>query len=232
MLKYFFSILILVVVLVVTVAGFRGQKFDKPPIELFPDMDHQPKVKAQVPSEFFADGRGNRQPIAGTVPLGYAMPLHKPVDGSTGESPSPYKQIKFSNGVSYFDTGRFDNQWGTGIPMKEVTPELISRGQERYNISCAVCHGATGAGNGIAGKYGLVAIANLHQQRIRDMADGEIFNTITHGKNTMMGYGDRIQVQDRWAIVAYIRALQLSQGGASINDVPPAERAQLEAQKQ
>ena len=95
-----------------------------------------------------------------------------------------------------------------------------------------MCHGATGAGNGIAGKYGLVAIANLHQQRIRDMADGEIFNTITHGKNTMMGYGDRIQVQDRWAIVAYIRALQLSQGGATINDVPPAERAQLEAQKQ
>jgi mono/diheme cytochrome c family protein len=64
------------------------------------------------------------------------------------------------------------------------------------------------------------------------MADGEIFNTITHGKNTMMGYGDRIQVQDRWAIVAYMRALQLSQGGATINDVPPAERAKLEAPKQ
>jgi mono/diheme cytochrome c family protein len=140
--------------------------------------------------------------------------------------------VKFSNGVSYFDTGRFDNQWGTGIPVNEVTPEFIARGQERFNVSCAVCHGATAAGNGIAGKYGLVAIANLHQPRIRDMADGEIFNTITHGKNTMMGYGDRIQVQDRWAIVAYIRALQLSQGGAAINDVPPAERAQLEAQKQ
>jgi mono/diheme cytochrome c family protein len=112
----------------------------------------------------------------------------------------------------------------------EVTPEVIAHGQERFNISCKVCHGATGAGNGIAGKYGLVAIANLHQQRIRDMADGEIFNTITHGKNTMMGYGDRIQVQDRWAIVAYIRALQKSQGGATINDVPATERAKLEAQ--
>jgi mono/diheme cytochrome c family protein len=229
MLKYFFYTFVLLVVLVVSVAGFRGQKSTKPPFELFPDMDRQPKVKAQVPSNFYADGRGNREPIAGTVPLGYAMPQHKSVDGSTGAAESPYKRVKFSSGVSYFDTGRFGNQWGTGMPM-EVTPEVISRGQERFTISCKVCHGATGAGNGIAGKYGLVGIANLHQQRIRDMADGEIFNTITHGKNTMMGYGDRIQVQDRWAIVAYIRALQKSQGGATINDVPATERAKLESQ--
>jgi cytochrome c5 len=229
MLKYFFYTFVLLVVLVVSVAGFRGQKSTKPPFEIFPDMDHQPKVKAQTPSTFYADGRANREPIAGTVPLGYAMPQHKPVDGSTGESESPYKQVKFSSGVSYFDTGRFDNQWGTGMPM-EVTPEFIARGQERYAISCKVCHGATGEGNGIAGKYGLVAIANLNQQRIRDMADGEIFNTITHGKNTMMGYGDRIQVQDRWAIIAYMRALQKSQGGATINDVPATERAKLESQ--
>jgi mono/diheme cytochrome c family protein len=229
MLKYFFYTFVLVVVLVVSVAGFRGQKSTKPPIEVFPDMDHQPKVKAQVPSNFYADGRGNRQPIEGTVPLGYAMPQHKPVDGSTGASESPYKKVHFSSGLTYFDTGKFGNQWGTGLPV-EVTPELIARGQERFTISCQVCHGATAAGNGIAGKYGLVAIANLHQQRIRDMADGEIFNTITHGKNTMMGYGDRIQVQDRWAIIAYIRALQKSQGGATINDVPATERAKLEAQ--
>ena len=229
MLKYFFYTFVLLVVLVVSVAGFRGQKSTKPPFEVFPDMDRQPKVKAQVPSNFYADGRGNREPIAGTVPLGYGMPQHKSVDGSTGASESPYKQIKFSSGVSYSATGRFGNQWGTGMPM-EVTPEVISRGQERFTISCKVCHGATGAGNGIAGKYGLVGIANLHQQRIRDMADGEIFNTITHGKNTMMGYGDRIQVQDRWAIVAYIRALQKSQGGATINDVPATERAKLESQ--
>jgi mono/diheme cytochrome c family protein len=229
MLKYFFYTFVLLIVLVVSVAGFRGQKSSKPPFELFPDMDRQPKVKAQVPSNFYADNRGNREPIAGTVPLGYAMPQHKTVDGSTGASESPYKAVKFSSGVSYADTGRFGNQWGTGMPM-EVTPEVIVHGQERYTISCKVCHGDTGAGNGIAGKYGLVAIANLHQQRIRDMADGEIFNTITHGKNTMMGYGDRIQVQDRWAIVAYIRALQKSQGGATINDVPATERAKLEAQ--
>ena len=229
MLKYFFSIFVLVVVLLVTVAGFRGQKFQKPPIELFPDMDHQPKVKSQVPSTFYADGRANREPIAGTVPLGYAMPQHKSVDGSAGESQSPYKQVHFSGGVGYSDTGKMGTSWGTGIPL-EITPEFIARGQERYKISCSVCHGDTGAGNGIAGKYGLVAIANLHQDRIIQMADGEIFNTITHGKNTMMGYGDRIQVQDRWAIITYIRALQKSQGGATIKDVPAIERAKLESQ--
>ena len=229
MLKYFFYTFVLLVVLIVSVAGFRGQKSTKPPFELFPDMDRQPKVKAQVPSNFYADGRGNREPITGTVPLGYAMPQHKEVAGSTGESESPYKQVHFSSGVSYPSTGKIGNQWGTGMPF-EVTPEVIARGQERFGISCKVCHGATGAGNGIAGKYGLVGIANLHQQRIRDMADGEIFNTITHGKNNMMGYGDRIQVQDRWAIVAYIRALQKSQGGAVIKDVPATERAKLESQ--
>jgi len=229
MLKYFFSIFVLVVLLLVTVAGFRGQKFQKPPIELFPDMDHQPKVKSQVPSTFYADGRANREPIAGTVPLGYAMPQHKSVDGSAGESQSPYKQVHFSGGVGYSDTGKMGTSWGTGIPL-EITPEFIARGQERYKISCSVCHGDTGAGNGVAGKYGLVGIANLHQDRIRQMADGEIFNTITHGKNTMMGYGDRIQVQDRWAIITYIRALQKSQGGATIKDVPATERAKLESQ--
>jgi mono/diheme cytochrome c family protein len=229
-LKYFFALFAFVVISIIAVAGFRGQKSTRPPIEIFPDMDHQPKVKAQVPSSFFADGRGAREPVAGTVPLGYAIPLHKPVDGSVGEASGPYKQVYFSSAPVYFDTGKIEDQWGTGMPF-EITPEIIARGQERYTINCSVCHGATGAGNGIAGKYGLVAIANLHQQRIREMADGEIFNTISHGKNTMMGYGDRIQVQDRWAIVAYIRALQKSQGGATINDVPPTQRAELEAQK-
>ncbi len=229
MLKYFFALFGLLVILIVSVAGFRGQKSTRSPIEIFPDMDHQPKVKAQVASSFFSDGRGNRTPVKGTVPIGYAIPLHKPVDGSVGEAAGPYKQIYFSSAPIYFDTGKLGDQWGTGMPF-EISPELMERGRERFTINCSVCHGATGAGNGISSKYGLVAIANLHQERIRNMADGEIFNTITNGKNTMMGYGDRIQVQDRWAIVAYIRALQKSQGGATINDVPPTERAALEAQ--
>jgi mono/diheme cytochrome c family protein len=223
MLRYFFIGLGLFLVGLLAVAGFRGQKSEKPPIEIFPDMDHQPKVKAQAPSEFFADGRGNRQPVPGTVPLGYEAPVSK-------ENPFPdegkYRMVRYSSGTDYLNTGRFGDRWGTGIPMP-VTAELMQRGQERYTIFCGVCHGASGGGNGVAGQYGLVAIASLHQDRLREMADGEIYNTITHGKNTMLGYGSKIPVDDRWAIVAYVRALQMAQT-ATINDVPPAERAALE----
>jgi mono/diheme cytochrome c family protein len=223
MLRYFFIGLGLFLVALFAVAGFRGQQSGKPPIEIFPDMDHQPKVKAQVPSEFFADDRGNRQPVPGTVPLGYEAPVSK-------ENPFPdegkYRMVRYSSGTDYLNTGRFGSQWGTGIPMP-VTAELMQRGQERYTIFCGVCHGASGGGNGVAGQYGLVAIASLHQDRLRDMADGEIYNTITMGKNTMLGYGSKIPVDDRWAIVAYVRALQMAQT-ATINDVPPAERAALE----
>jgi mono/diheme cytochrome c family protein len=223
MLRYFFIGLGLFLVGLLAVAGFRGQKSEKPPIEIFPDMDHQPKVKAQAPSEFFADGRGNRQPVPGTVPLGYEAPVSK-------ENPFPdegkYRMVRYSSGTDYLNTGRFGDQWGTGLPMP-VTAELMQRGQERYTIFCGVCHGASGGGNGVAGQYGLVAIASLHQDRLREMADGEIYNTITHGKNTMLGYGSKIPVDDRWAIVAYVRALQMAQT-ATINDVPPAERAALE----
>ena len=230
MLRYFFIIFGLLVILVVSIAGFRGQKSERPPIEVFSDMRHQPKVKAQGPSLFFADGRGGRKPVDGTVPIGYAIPLHKPVDDSVGQAGGPYRQIYFSSGPVYFDTGKIGDQWGTGMPF-EITPELMERGRERFTINCSPCHGATAAGNGISSKFGLVTIANLHQERIRTMADGEIFNTLTNGRNTMMGYGDRIQVQDRWAIIAYVRALQKSQGGATINDVPAGERAALEARK-
>ncbi|MBU3665006.1 MAG: cytochrome c [Chthoniobacterales bacterium] len=227
MLRSFFIALGLFLVLLLAVAGFRGQKSGKPPIEIFPDMDHQPKVKSQVPSKFFADDRGNRVPVPGTVPLGYEMPRSK-------NNPFPdegkYRGVRFSAGTDYFNTGRFGNQWGTGIPVA-VTPELMQRGKERYTIYCAVCHGDSGAGNGVAGQYGMVAIASYHQDRLRVMADGEIFNTITHGKNTMLGYGANIPVDDRWAIVAYVRALQLAQT-ATINDVPADERAKLEAPPQ
>lgn len=105
--------------------------------------------------------------------------------------------------------------------------EVMARGQERYAIFCAVCHGATGAGNGMAQKFGVNTVQSLLQERLRLVSDGEMFDTITHGKNTMLGYGDRIPVPDRWAIVAYVRALQKSQGGATLTEVPEAERANL-----
>ena len=224
MLRYFFIALGFFLVLLAAVAGFRGQTGKKPPIEIFPDMDHQPKVKSQVPSRFFADNRGNRTPVPGTVPLGYEMPLSK-------DDPFPdegkYRTVRFSAGTDYFNTGRFGDRWGTGIPLP-VTAELMQRGKERYTIYCGVCHGAAGDGAGIAGQYGMVAIASYHQDRLRTMADGEIFNTITRGKNTMLGYGANIPVDDRWAIIAYVRALQLARM-ATPGDVPPDERAKLEA---
>ena len=221
--KPFFVTLGFVILFIVAIAGVRGMKSQRPPIEICSDMVRQPKVKAQVPSSFFADGRAARPPVAGTVPLGYAMPARMATTNSLG----PYDNITFSTGTSYLDTGKFGDHWGTGMPIA-VTSEFMVRGQERFTIYCAPCHGATGTGNGIAYKFGLVTVASLQQPRIREMADGEIFNTLSYGKNTMIGYGDRVQVLDRWAIIAYLRALQMSQGGATINDVPPAERNKLE----
>jgi len=227
LIRYFILLLTLLVILVVSIAGLRGCKTKRPPIEIFPDMVRQPKVKAQVPSSFFADGRGSREPIAGTVPLGYHEPV-KPTEASRDIVSAPYEVVVFSGKEGYANTGRegSSTNWGTGLPF---TPTLatLKRGQERYQIQCVVCHGATGAGNGIATKYGLVGVANLNQQRLRDMTDGEIYNTIANGKNTMLGYGGVIQVPDRWAIVAYIRALQRSQN-ASINDVPADQQAALD----
>ena len=144
----------------------------------------------------------------------------------------PYEVVLFTGKENYANTGKNGTSgtngtnWGNGIPFT-ATLATLERGRERYQIQCAVCHGATGAGNGIATKYGLVGVASLHQQRLRDMTDGEIYNTIVNGKNTMLGYGASIQVPDRWAIVAYIRALQRSQN-ATIADVPATERAALQ----
>ena len=90
-----------------------------------------------------------------------------------------------------------------------VTAQLLQRGQERFDIYCAPCHGALGDGNGITKKLGLMpAVANLQDKRIVEMTDGEIFNTITHGKNLMGAYGPMVPVEDRWAVIAYLRALE------------------------
>jgi mono/diheme cytochrome c family protein len=219
--RTFILIFAALVLIVIAMAGFRGQKSPLAPIEIFPDMDRQPKVKAQVASDFFADGRAARDPVPGTVPIGFTAP--------TTDGPGPYEDIVFTSGQDYFETGRMGENWGTGFPF-QATMATMERGRERFGIYCAVCHGTTGAGDGMAQKFGLNTVQSLLQDRIRTMADGEIFNTITHGKNTMLGYGDRIQVPDRWAIIAYLRALQKSQGGATVQDVPEAEMANLEKQ--
>ena len=220
-LRAFLLISLLLTIAAVAVLGFRGEKTTNEPWEIFPDMVRQMKVRAQSPLNFFADGRGPRMPINGTVPIGYEMPKAQPAVGAVETMPHG-----FSVGTDYIDTGKMGDHWGTGIPIP-VTPQLLQRGRERFSITCVMCHGATATGNGITKSYGLATVVTLQDDRIRKMADGEIFNTITNGKNTMMAYGPNIMVQDRWAIIAYLRALQRSQAG-TVADVPPEHRAELD----
>jgi mono/diheme cytochrome c family protein len=227
MLRGFFLLFVLFAIALVAIFGFRGQKSTGSPLEIFPDMVRQMKVRAQAPLDFFEDGRGSRVPVPGTIPIGYEMP--KPQTNAPAASapqPETYPQLGFSAGPDYYNTGKMGTNWGTGLPLS-VTPELMERGRQRFNITCAMCHGATAAGNGVTKQHGLATVVTLQDERIRQMADGEIFNTITNGKNTMMAYGSTITVSDRWAIIAYLRALQRSQN-ATLSDVPPEHRAEME----
>ena len=230
MLRGFLVIFLLCSIAILAVFGFRGQTSTGPPLELFPDMVRQMKVRAQAPLNFFADGRGPRLPVAGTVPIGYEMPTKPETLNTSAAAIGSYwhPRAGFSAGTDYYNTGKMGDHWGTGIPL-EVTRELMGRGQQRFNITCAMCHGAAAAGNGITKQYGLATVVSLQDERMRKMSDGEIFNTITNGKNTMMAYGPNIIVPDRWAIIAYLRALQRSQN-AAIADVPEDHRAELEKQ--
>ena len=223
MLRAFILISILITLGGIAVLGFRGEKTTNEPWELFPDMVRQMKVRAQSPLNFFSDGRGPRMPINGTVPIGYEMPKAETNPSAAEPQTLPHG---FSVGTDYIDTGKMGNNWGTGIPIP-VTPELLERGRQRFNITCAMCHGATATGNGITKQYGLATVVTLQDDRIRKMADGEIFNTITNGKNTMMAYGPTLMVSDRWAIITYLRALQRSQG-ATVADVPAEHRGELD----
>jgi len=126
-----------------------------------------------------------------------------------------------------------DAIWSDGVVGYRGWDALMRRGRERYTINCAVCHGDTGFGgqgdtaHGIVGRKGMIGIASYHVDRLREVPDGYLFEVITNGKNTMSSYGHQVSPQDRWAIVAYIRALQLSQN-AQAKDVDPVELPQLQ----
>ena len=108
-----------------------------------------------------------------------------------------------------------------------VTAQFLARGQRQFNIYCSPCHGQTGEGTGITKKIGAMAIvANLHDKRIVQLTDGEIFTTVSHGKGVMQGYAPQITTEDRWAVIAYLRALQLSRLG-SVDDLAAETRAKL-----
>ncbi len=227
MLRYFFGSFLLITCAVLALAGFRGQKSGLPPIEIFRDMDHQPKYQPQHPSSFFADGRSGRMPVAGTIPMGYTLAGRYLQVGAKNGTLTPQG---FTNAPDYYNTGRMGEVYGDGFPL-DVNERLLSRGEERFNINCAICHGRTAYGNGVVQEIGKWAsVANLQDERIRTMPDGQIFNTITNGKNTMGAYGPQIAVEDRWAIVAYLRALQLSQN-AKLTDLPEAQQKELQQEK-
>ena len=204
--RYFFLSFILLIVTVIAFAGFRGSKFSQSPIELFNDMDHQNKSKAQSGSNFFADGRSARPPIPGTVPMGFEVPAKA---ASAGGAQSVHG---FALADDYLNTGKMGEFYGHGMPDEITLDEaLLARGQERYGIYCGVCHGASGNGGGVISKYGL-AVANLVIPPVSDPAlkpDGRLYDVIVNGNGGLMGgYGASLTIHDRWAIVAYVRTLQ------------------------
>ena len=171
------------------------------------DMHDQPKYIPLRPSDFFADGRSARPIPEGTVSRG-----------------------NLKEDTLYYTGKGADGKPSNEFPMP-VTKELILRGEQRYNIYCTPCHDRTGNGNGMIVRRGYRRPPTYHSDRMREQPNGYYYDVITNGFGAMPDYAAQIQPQDRWAIVAYIRALQLSQQ-ASINDVPAEARGQLTAPAQ
>ena len=211
--RYFLLGCLLCGLVVVSIAGFRGGKTRRPPIELFPDMDRQPKLRPQAHNNFFTDQLSSRLPVEGTVPRS------KPVVVE-GREVYPFEDTPLNTGRVPGTTNFVET---LPLPMSE---QLLARGQQRYTINCSPCHGAAGDGKGVTAKYNMLAMANFHDARLVKMPDGEIFNTISYGKNLMGAYGANVTITDRWAIIAYIRALERSRL-ASLDDVPEALRSTL-----
>ena len=211
--RYFFAFLLGLALLSATVfgiAGRRGVDFRKPPLEIFDDMVRQAKLRPQVPNSFFTDGRSSQPHVAGTVA--------QRIDDRNNDT---WQGTDRNTGITPGTTN-----FVATIPVP-VTSALLARGRERYNITCLPCHGPIGDGNGITKKIGAMAVVgNLHDQRIARQSDGELFFVLSNGRNLMQGYASNIEINDRWAIVAYVRALQRARL-ATLDEVPAADRASL-----
>lgn len=211
-----YSILVIVatVAAAFTIFGIPGHLSRKPPLEVFPDMDRQAKLRPAQPFDFFTNGLSSQLPPAGTVARS------TPVETANGAVYS-FEDVPFNTGHVTGTTNFVEMN-----PLV-VNAVLLQRGRGQFDIYCAPCHGGLGDGNGITKKLGVMpAVISLHDKRIIEMTDGEIFNTITHGKGLMGAYGATVTAQDRWAIIAYTRALELSRLG-SVDDLPPDQRAAL-----
>lgn len=198
-------------------AKARTSHSSEPHIHIFPDMDFQPKFKSDQANDLFADGRENRGELAGTIARG-----------------SLNADDLFYRGLDHGEGGAA--QWAKGFPAQlEVNDALIKRGKNRFEIYCSPCHGYDGRGNGavpqrVAASGGAWQARNLVDSSnpvAINMPNGQLFNTISNGYNTMMGYAAQIPHADRWAIVLYVRALQRSQN-ASLDDIPPDHRAGIQ----
>lgn len=206
-----YLVTLFVAVLAVSVLGFRGTTFTLPPMDVFPEwafpgMKHQPKLRPQGESSFFADGRADRLPPPHVVRAD--LPLR---------DDDHLYQGKLADG-----------SFAPAIPASlNVDVKFIERGRDRYQIYCLPCHGAAGDGNGMTKRYGMGATPTYHDARLRTMADGEIFNTISVGKNTMLPYADKLVPEDRWAVIAYVRALQRAQQGTAADVIDAAAKKSL-----
>jgi mono/diheme cytochrome c family protein len=178
------------------------------------DMQNQPKYRPYRQSTFFKDGESGRQPIEGTVARGHLKEDALFYTGkTTGSAPS--------DAASEF-------QGFTDSFPREVTAETLKRGEERYNIYCAVCHDRSGYGEGMVVRRGYKKPPPFHSDRLRQAPVGYLFDVITNGFGAMPDYAAQIPPNDRWAIVAYLRALQLSQN-THVNALSADERNKLES---
>jgi hypothetical protein len=173
------------------------------------DMQNQPKFIPLRDNTFFPDQRSERDPVRGTVPR---------LDNTVLDA----EQL---NPESYYLTGKHGPAYGNELPFA-LTFHVLNRGQERYNIYCAPCHARVGDGNGMIVQRGYKHPPSFHQQRLRNAPVGYFFDIISHGLGAMPDYAAQIKPDDRWAIAAYIKALQLSQN-ADEASLSPTDREQL-----
>jgi mono/diheme cytochrome c family protein len=166
------------------------------------DMHDAPRYEPLEATTFFADGSASRMLLANTV-----------ARGTLRED-------------THLNEGKVDGQLATTFPMA-VTAQTMARGQERFNVFCAPCHGRTGTGNGMVVQRGFRAPPSYHEDRLRNAPVGYFFDVMTNGFGAMQDYSSQVPVADRWAIAAYIRALQLSQR-ATVDEVPADRRADLD----
>lgn len=188
---------------VAAMAGCRGGISEEPPFHLIPDMDNQPKFKAQAANEFFSDGRAMRPLVDGTLAQGQ---FHEDEGPYTGKNP--------------------DGSFLGRVPYT-VDEKLLARGEERFNIYCSPCHDKTGSGQGLVIKRGYPLPVNLASEHSRGLKDGEVFDIISNGVRNMPGYRAQVPVSDRWAIVSWVRVLQRSQA-AKMDDVPADKKPSIE----